>query len=155
MAVKINVLERQLLEMQNYIAFKDQCNSAVSNAPVGWHLAHNIQVINSVMKTLESSIPKDYKYQLSLSQIIVFVTRRIPRGKVKAPKSVMPNNNIFKGDLESSLQEAVRSVQIFYTLSPKSHFRHPYFKNLDRNESKKFLEIHTSHHLRIIREILA
>lgn len=155
MAMKTIKLEKQLLEMEKYIAFKDQGNSAVSKVPVGWHLAHNLRVINTIIKALETSVPQDYEYHFSFSQTIVFLTRRIPRGKARAPKSVVPVNNILKEDLESSLQEAKKNIQQFQNLHPKSHFKHPYFRNLDRNQTGKFLEIHTSHHLRIIRDILS
>lgn len=146
-------LQSQLREMGKFISFKDQCNSAVSQANVGWHLTHNLQVINNVTAALEASNPKDYRYQFSFPQLIVFLTGRIPRGKAKAPKSVRPGSSICQEDLVRSLREAEQNIQRFLTLHPNSYFDHPYFKNLNRNETKKFLEIHTEHHLKIIREI--
>lgn len=151
--MRTKVLQSQLKEMEKYIAFKDQCNSAVSSGTVGWHLTHNLQVINNVTGALVSSKPENYQYQFSFPQLIVFLTRRIPRGKAKAPESVRPGNRSGEEDLLKALRQAERSIQQFQTLHPRSHFDHPYFKNLDRNETKKFLEIHTEHHLKIIREI--
>lgn len=151
--MRTKILQAQLREMGKYISFKDQCNSAVSQANVGWHLTHNLKVINTVTAALESSNPKDYRYQFSFPQLIVFITGRIPRGKAKAPKSVRPDSNIGKEDLVRSLEEAERNIQQFLSLHPNSHFDHPYFKSLNRNETRKFLEIHTEHHLKIIREI--
>ncbi len=151
--MRIKVLQAQLKEMEKYISFKDQCNSAVSQATVGWHLTHNLKVINNVTYALETSNPENYRYQFSFPQLIVFLTGRIPRGKAKAPKSVRPDDNITKEDLVQSLQEAELNIQQFTTLHPNSHFDHPYFKNLNRNETTRFLEIHTEHHLKIIREI--
>lgn len=151
--MRIKMLQSQLREMEKYISFRDQCNSAVSRANVGWHLTHNLKVINNVTDALRSSNPDKYRYQFSFPKLIVFLTRRIPRGKVKAPKSVRPDDNVRQEDLVKSLQEAERNIQQFGTLHPNSHFNHPYFKNLNRNATNKFLEIHTEHHLKIIREI--
>lgn len=151
--MRTQVLQAQLREMGKFISFKDQCNSAVSQANVGWHLAHNLQVINNVTAALKTSNPKDYRYQFSFPQLIVFLTGRIPRGKAKAPRSVRPGSDVLQEDLVKYLREAERNIRQFLTLHPKSHFEHPYFKNLNRNETRKFLEIHTEHHLKIIREI--
>ncbi len=148
-----NVLESLLVKMERYLPFMDQCNSAVSSAPVGWHLAHSMQVINTVIENLKTSNPDKYEYEFSFSQILVFLTRRIPRGKARAPKSVRPHNNILKEDLKTALQDAGKNIRELQRLPSKSYFKHPYFRNLNRNETKKFLEIHTQHHLKIIKDI--
>jgi hypothetical protein len=39
-------------------------------------------------------------------------------------------------------------------LDAKSNFMHPYFGQLNLKQTKKFLALHTKHHLKIIDDIL-
>lgn len=152
--MKLNVLQKQLAEMEHYIHLKSQCNSAVSNAPVGWHLSHNLKVINNIIIALESSRPEDYRQEFNFLRIMVFLTRKIPRGRAQAPMVVHPPDHITREGLHDELTEAERKIKLLANMDKKAFFRHPYFKDLNRDQTKKFLEIHTAHHLKIIREIL-
>lgn len=152
--MKINVLKAQLEEMEDYISHKAQYNSAVSSAPVGWHLAHNLKVITNVVYALESSRPEEYRKQFNFMRMWIFLTRKIPRGKAKAPMVVHPPENITGTLLKEALLEAENKVNSLSELNKRAYFRHPFFHNLDRDQTKKFLEIHTAHHLKIIRDIL-
>lgn len=154
MTLNIDLLQAQLVEMGNYIAQKDEINSAVSSAPIGWHISHNLKVINNIIATMESSNPEDYKKEFSFKRLLVFVSRRIPRGKARSPKVVWPPEVIKIEDLNESLIEAKKNIQLLNKLPRKAHFKHPYFKHLNRDQTKTFLEIHTEHHLKIIRDIL-
>lgn len=154
MTLNIELLQAQLVEMNNYIARKGEINSAVSSAPVGWHLSHNLKVINNIITSLETSNPEDYKKEFNFKRLLVFVTRRIPRGKARSPKVVWPPEVIKEEELKESILAARKNVQLINSFHPRAYFNHPYFKHLNRDQTKTFLEIHTEHHLKIIRDIL-
>lgn len=154
MALNLNLLQAQLNEMKQYISEKDVKKPSVSSAPVDWHLSHSLKVINNIITNLESSDPEDFKKEFSFWKILIFLTRKIPRGRARSPKVVLPPDEITVKDLENEWRKAKQNVHLLNTFPRKAHFEHPYFKHLDRNQTKTFLEIHTEHHLKIIREIL-
>ena len=155
MTLNLNFLQAQLNEMKQYIYKKDASNPSVSSAPVAWHLSHSLKVINNIINSLESSRPEEFKKEFSFSRLVIFLTRNIPRGKARSPKVVLPPEVIKVEDLEKEIIEAQKNICLLNTFPLKAHFKHPYFKHLNRNQTKKFLEIHTEHHLKIMREILA
>lgn len=154
MALNLNLLQAQLNEMKQYISQKDISKPAISSAPVDWHLSHSLKVINNIITSLESSSPEDYKKEFSFSRLFIFLTRKIPRGKARSPKVVLPPENVTVEHLESEWTKAKQKVGLLNSFHKKAHFKHPYFKHLDRDQTKVFLEIHTEHHLKIIRDIL-
>lgn len=154
MALKLNLLHAQLNEMKQYISQKDTLHPAVSSAPVKWHISHSLKVINNIINSLESSNPEDFKKEFSFLRVFIFLTRKIPRGKARSPKVVLPPEEITLEHLETEWSKAKQNVSLINFFPEKAHFKHPYFKHLNRNQTKTFLEIHTEHHLKIIRDIL-
>ncbi|SDL13478.1 hypothetical protein SAMN04488034_102396 [Salinimicrobium catena] len=154
MALNLDLIQAQLNEMKEYISEKDIKNSSVSSAPVEWHLSHSLKVINNIISSLESSDPGNFKKEFSFWKVVIFLTRKIPRGRARSPKAVLPPEDITLEHLKGEWSKAKQNVSLINSFPGKAHFEHPYFKHLDRNQTKKFLEIHTEHHLKIIREIL-
>lgn len=149
----IRTLSSQLEEMENYIRYRDYQDPKVSKAPVGWHLAHNLKVINNVLDALEFSDPKEFKSSFSFIKTMVMMTGHIPRGKAKSPKVVLPPDIIEKKDLILQLEKARQKISTFDELDKNAFFDHPYFYKMNKKESGKFLTIHTKHHLKIIKDI--
>lgn len=147
----IQKLARQLAEMESMIPDAHVANLNVSNGSVGWHLAHNILVINQVISYLAQSDPKLYQPKWTLTKWIIFLTKKIPRGKVKSPKSVDPTPDI---DLIEALERASIGILNLMSVDPNQHFPHPIFGHLNRLKTIQFLWIHTEHHLKIARELL-
>ena len=152
--MKVNVLEAQLEEMRGYVPHMTQLNTKVSGAPVGWHLAHNLKVIHSILAGLENSDPVQYRRSFSWKKELVYLTGMIPRGKARAPKRVIPEDNISESELREQIDSAKTGVNYIAKHSENSFFEHPYFGHIKRDETAKFLVIHTEHHLKIIRDIL-
>lgn len=152
--MKVKVLEAQLEEMRGYIQYKAKLNTKVSSAPVGWHLAHNLKVIHSILAGLENSDPDQYRKSFSWKKELVYLIGKIPRGKARAPKRVIPENNISEAELREQIDAAKTGVNNIANHSEGSFFEHPYFGHIKRDETAKFLVIHTEHHLKIIRDIL-
>jgi hypothetical protein len=111
--------------------------------------------IIGVCTALHNSNPQDYKWRFNFTKLLIFTTKTIPRGKVKAPKSVVATQEIDVNLLEKEYNTAIKLLQNVKNLPKKSNFKHPYFGVLNRNETKTFLIIHTKHHLKIMRDIKA
>jgi hypothetical protein len=155
MALNTDFLQAQLQEIKEYIPHKEKVIPDVSSASVGWHLSHSLQVINNIFDSLKNSDPEEFKRQFSFWKTAVFLTRKIPRGRARSPKVVLPPENIEANFIQEQLTAAQANILLINNFPKKAHFKHPFFNHLNRNETKKFLEIHTEHHLKIIRDILA
>jgi hypothetical protein len=147
----IQKLANQLSEMEALIPFAHLSHPTISNASVGWHLAHNILVINQVVKSIAQSDPAMYQPKQSFGKWYVFLTKSIPRGKVKAPKMVNPTLDL---DLNEALERASLGLLNLMSVAPNQFFHHPFLGDLNREKTLKFLWIHTEHHLKIIRDLI-
>ncbi len=147
-------LEVSLLEIEAFLPKKAQRNPTVSHVSVGWHLDHSLKVVNSICDALTLSDPKKFTGSFSMSRLYCFTLGYIPRGVGKSPKSVRPPAVITPEDLLLQLETARRKLKSIEGLDDKAHFDHPYFKALDKGQAKRFIKLHTEHHLKIIRDIL-
>jgi hypothetical protein len=141
-------------ELANYIADYNQFNHAISEASVGWHIEHSLLVIKQVTATVAQSEPKLYKSKFNLSRFFVFLLKTIPRGKAKAPKVVIPVDEITIETLQESLKNTYQAIAYLKDCQENQYFMHPFFGQLNKKQTIKFLAIHTKHHLKIVRDIL-
>jgi hypothetical protein len=144
---ELNELEQQLSE-------RDRINPDVSKVDVAWHIDHTLKTINRIYDSLHSSDPSKYKWRPNVGRTFVFTSGSIPRGRGKSPSVVVPPDTITTENILHQLETARKKMRTINALEPKSNFTHPYFGQLNRNDSKKFIQIHTIHHLKIIRDIL-
>ncbi len=149
----INKLANQLREMQDLSEHWEAKNPDISVESVGWHLLHNLQVMNGVIATLAASNPSSYSPKFSYLKWSILLTKKIPRGKARAPKSVTPTQ-IDQEELNAALDRASLSILNLLNQSPKQYFTHPMFGDLNTKLAARFLWIHTEHHLKIARDIL-
>lgn len=154
MALNFHYLNAQLQEMESYFPFMDALDSKVSKVHVGWHLAHSLKVINVVCDALKTSSPENFRSQFNLKREIVFALGSFPRGKAKAPKGVIPEGEVKLEDLLINHKRAKKNISEYDSLNKNNYFNHPYFNQLNKIQAKRLLEVHTKHHLKIIREIL-
>ena len=152
--LKGNFLTSELHYIENHLDFRDRLDVNVSKAPIGWHLDHVLLVINGIYQRMDSSDVNQYKKEFNLSRSLVFTMNKIPRGRGESPKSVRPSDNISKEDILEHLTLAKKKVIQFDSLPENSFFEHPYFGLLNRKQAKKFVKIHTNHHLDIVKDIL-
>lgn len=147
-------LEEQLMTIENHFQDKDNKNLDVSKSGVDWHLDHMLKVINNISNSLAISNPSDYKATFNTQRVFVHTTGYIPRGAAQAPTSVTPPKIIILDSLRLQLALARQNLTKIESLDEHSHIKHPVFNILNRDQTRRFLEIHTNHHLKIIADIL-
>ena len=141
-------------ELATYIPNHNQSNKAISEVSVGWHIEHSLLVIKQITSTVAQSEPKLYKYKFNISRFFVFLSKTIPRGKAKAPKVVIPVEEITIETLQESLKNTYQAIAYLKDCQERQYFMHPFFGQLNKKQTIKLLAIHTQHHLKIIRDIL-
>lgn len=150
----MNPLHHLLLQLENHIPNLEKTNPNVSISTVGWQIDHCLLVINGIISQLEISNPTEFQPKWNFPKFMVFTTGKIPRGKAKAPKVVMPIQVATQDELKAKLEVAKNNVLKLDSFSENQFFNHPFFKDLNVKQTKRFLTIHTKHHLKIIEDIL-
>jgi hypothetical protein len=84
----------------------------------------------------------------------VFLLNYIPRGKANAPKVVLPSTDLNQQLLEDSIKHTFQALNYLKDCQENQYFMHPYFGALNKNQTIRFLSIHTHHHLKIIADII-
>ncbi|HET6245941.1 MAG: hypothetical protein H0V01_06960 [Bacteroidetes bacterium] len=148
------ILKKELIELELEIPNSDLLKTSVSTKEVKWHIDHSLKVIIGIANALKNSKPEDFKSSFNLTRTYIFLLGFIPRGKGKAPKSVVAQGEIQHYELIEQLNQAKIILKKMDDFPAKSHFDHPYFGKLNLRQSIAFLEIHTKHHLKIIRDII-
>ena len=147
-------LEAQLAEIESYIEKAHIENLRISKREIGWHLDHTLKVLINVPVALRKSDPTEFRSNFSLLRTFIYTFNYIPRGKGKAPKHVRSFDPISDEQLSDQLMQAKNALDSMSDLKPKHNFKHPYFGLLNLRQTKKFMYIHTEHHLKICRDIL-
>lgn len=150
----MNPLEHLLNLLESHLPNLDKTKSKVSNSTIGWQIDHCLLVINGIIGQIEISDPLKFQPKWTFPKFMVFTTGKIPRGKAKAPKVVIPTQVATQDELIAKLAAAKNNVLKLDSFSENQFFNHPYFKDLNVKQTKKFLTIHTKHHLKIIEDIL-
>lgn len=141
-------------ELEVHLSNYEATNLQVSQSTVGWQIEHSLLTINGIVGAIQKSNPKDYNWKFSFFKILILATKKIPRGKAKAPKIVAPKADINKDELQLHLNKTRETIKALELVSRDHFFEHPYFGKLKLKETIRFLEIHTQHHLDIIRDII-
>lgn len=144
---------QELEKLMSHISDIDLKNDTVSKADVAWHIDHCFRVIIGVCGLLLKSDPKEYKSAFNFTKMIVYTTGWMPRGRAKAPKVLLHDDVITVKSIQGLREKANEKLEEIKSLHPKSNFKHHVFGYIDLKESKRFLSLHTKHHLRIIRDI--
>jgi hypothetical protein len=146
-------LEGPLSDLYTYIAQEEKINQSISSVNVGWHIEHSLLVIIKIIETVSKSDPNNYKWKFSLPRAFVFTINKFPRGKAKAPDIVKPKQ-LEKTDYDALFVQAKQALSILNNVDKNQFFLHPVFGNLNKKNTFIMLDIHTKHHLKIIREII-
>jgi hypothetical protein len=142
-------LEKLLTQIPNF----EKQNDNISKTSIGWHLEHTFKVLIKVTETIKGSDPVEFKSNFNFMRMLIFLTKKIPKGKAKAPKSVSPSSIITTESLLENAALAKQKIKELYALDSNKHFIHPFFGDIKLKDCIKFLRIHTNHHLKIMGEI--
>jgi hypothetical protein len=151
----MNSINPILVILSSKINDLDRKNTNVSKSSVGWQIEHSLKTIDLIITACKKSDPSVYQWKFKLNRFLILdVLHKIPRGKAKAPKVVQPEGDISKETLQMHLEKVQQNLEKWETLHENCYFFHPYFGNLNKKATEKFLVLHTNHHLKIIEEIL-
>lgn len=146
-------LEAALKELEGHLPRWQRLSRDVSGGSVGWHIEHTLLTLDAVLEGLVRSSPQDYRGRFDIRRAYVMTTGKIPRGKVQAPKLVRPAPGTDEAGLRRHLQETRSRLEGIRELPAGHYFTHPFLGDFRLKAALRFLEIHTKHHLHIIRDI--
>ena len=153
--MQIHKLEVLIAQLEATIPFYETTNLTISASSVGWHIEHTLLTINGIANVLIHSDPAKYKWHFKWGRILIFSLNKIPRGRAKSPEVVMPKGQIDQAKLETLLSDTRTKCNQLAFLPANKFFEHPYIGMLKLKHTVTFLEIHTNHHLEIIRDIVS
>ncbi|WP_298238658.1 DUF1569 domain-containing protein [uncultured Algibacter sp.] len=151
---RINTIKKLLTEIEKNIPLKDKRNPSITKTDIGWQLDHSLKAINGISTILAKTDPKEYKKDFNFKRMVLFTLSFIPRGLGKAPKTVIPPDNITTEDLQAQLHSAKNHIDSLNQVHEKAYFNHHIFGTLNKAKTLRFLEVHTKHHLKIVNDIL-
>lgn len=146
-------LQQLVLDIEAFISSHEKTNPSISNVSVGWQMEHSLKTIYQIVKVLKQSNPELYQWKFNKNRLLVSTLNFIPRGKAKAPKVVLPDDNISLETLQKNLIKVKEILQNWETIDINSYFNHPFFGDLNKKQTEWFLVLHTNHHLKIIKDI--
>ena len=142
-------------QLESKIAHYETKNLAISGGSVGKHIYHSLKTIAQIVTASKKTNPKTYQWKFNLNRLFILdLLNKIPRGKAKAPKIVHPKGEITMNSLVVHLEKVKENLNYWNDLNKNAFFPHPYFGNLNKKSTEKFLVVHTNHHLMIINDIL-
>ena len=147
-------LEKLLDQFESSITLFANENQEVSKSNVGWHIEHSLLTINGITTVILRSNPKEYQWKFRVGKLLIFILGKIPRGKAKAPQIVFPKTTIDQPSLQEHINKSRNSLKELESVSNNHYFEHPYLGKLKKKETLRFLEIHTTHHWKIIEDII-
>lgn len=145
----------QLDTIHSLLDSYDQKSTSISEASVGWHLEHLILVNGRVAEALIQSNPADYEWSFNWKKTMVLFTKKIPRGRAKAPKGAHPDGTQTIEELRQRIPALKTKLTSLKQLHPNAFFQHPFFGKLNLRTTYRFLFVHNQHHLKIVQDILA
>lgn len=148
-------LDELLNEMEQHISNHETVDTTISNGAVGWHIEHALLTLNMIIKGLKASDPGQYKSHFDIKRTFVMATGKIPRGKIKAPSVVQPTVQYNRESLLEHLRSTRDNIKSLDRLEPGKYFTHPFLGDFKLKPTKRFLQIHTNHHLCIMNDIVS
>ena len=152
---QLSSLEQTVQSLEQFIAHKQVLVPRVSQASVGWHLQHSALVIQNIIKAMQAADPVAFQPRRGFWKTLVLTSGRMPRGRARAPKRSMPPQLLEKDEeVNAEIRTAVELVPTIASMHQHAHFMHPVFGHLNVRQAIRLMNIHTRHHILIIRDIV-
>ncbi|MEO0311302.1 MAG: hypothetical protein RIQ89_959 [Bacteroidota bacterium] len=140
--------------LESYLPQASITNNLISSASISWHIAHALKVLQATGTTLQKTNPADYQPTFSFLKLAVMTAGRLPRGKGKAPKYVLPEKEYTVEELQALVTEVKTIWSQVPSLPANAYIKHHLFGHLNKKNTIRFVVIHTTHHVKIIKDIL-
>lgn len=133
--------------------------SAWSTGQQLYHIAEvNTVVGKSLIRLSQSEEDQDADRRASITGVSILATGFIPRGRGNTPARLQAPPDLSRSALQSAVTKSRSCLEDVETLlallqSRKGRIQHPYFGYLRASQWVRFLNIHTAHHLKIVRDI--
>lgn len=148
-------LKQEIGSLKEYSKHGKKQVPSVSAKEIDWHVYHSLLAISGICYLLGQSNPKDYHPKFNFLKLIIMTFGVIPRGKARAPKEIVPPDKIDTNEMQKLFSKVERQVRSLENIDENHFYTHDMFGDLNLKKSIKFLHIHTKHHLKIIRDIMA
>lgn len=153
-------MSNQLELIKQYIDHADLKNEEISHWSIGQQIEHILLTDKEVLQHIihHFMFPPEEGNAINLLGYLMLYTGYIPRGKGNAPTNTIPKKrskqNLY--ELYEQVSKLYQQTEEKKTLLDQSlyAFPHPYFGMLTIKQWIRFLNIHTKHHVKIIRELL-
>ncbi len=147
-------MTNRIEELKSYLPQAEVLKNDISLGKVGWHIHHCFGVMNWAGLSLMRSKPEEFKTTFNLKRAYVFGIGKFPRGKVKVPRNSIQSPDVTLELIEKEIKTAERILEKMEHLPKNSFMKHPIFGEINLKQSKRFIQVHNKHHLKIIRDIL-
>ena len=152
--LEMGKIQKLLTTLETFIDTDQALNNSISTVNVSWHIEHSLLVITQIAKAVTNSDPSEYEHVFNFKKLWVFSLGRFPRGKAKAPASVIPTSTISKSDYPALFENARIALSQLNQAKANQYFVHPIFGKLNVKGTFTMLTIHTAHHIKIIEDII-
>lgn len=149
-AKKLNTYLEQIEGCLPHRMMKDE---SVSKVDIGWQLDHSLNVLIKIIDAIQQSNEAEYQASNKFWWVLLSSLHWMPRGKGRSPKTVLPDSTITEASLQAKLEETRVAVRSLEDLAQNAFFKHPVFGNLNKAKAIRFMNMHTQHHLKIVRDI--
>jgi len=147
-------LTGQLDELEGYLSKTANVNDSVSAWSVGQQIEHTLSALSAMSVALRRGRNEADDRRPNRFLAMVLESGTIQRGRVKAPKAMLPSELPEEKALQRLILKTRKRVSVLEELPPEASFVHHILGPMHRNEALLFMTIHTEHHLKIIRDIL-
>ena len=104
-------IEELLIMLEEKLNSFEHKNQKISDGTVGWHIEHSLLVIIKICESISSSNPEKYQWKFNLKWLIVSIIGSLPRGKAKAPPTVIPESVLTATSLKESFGLARTAIE--------------------------------------------
>ena len=147
-------------ELKEAIQYADLKESAISSWSVGEQLEHILLTNEYILSQILNNYTKKTEKPARINWIghLILWTGYILRGRGKAPGLTIPKK-VSKEKIEKSrevVEKLLEEIEEKKSVLRKSNyaFPHPLFGMMSVKQWLRFNEVHTRHHVKIIRDIL-